>query len=106
MDPMFVVFESIRKKKCGGTMIAIHKDLNPKLIEEYNDDFELLVVEVDTEETPIRIMSGVGPQENWDEEKRIPFFLALETEMERAELAGKSILIQPHRVVKNYNKRQ
>ena len=71
---MLVVFEYIRKKKCRGTMIAIHKDLNPKIIEEYNDEFKLLVVEVDTEETPIIIMSGVGPQENLDEEKRIPFF--------------------------------
>ena len=31
----------------GGTMCAIHEDLNPKLIEEYNDPFELLVVEVE-----------------------------------------------------------
>ena len=30
----FVVFEGIRVKKGGGTAIAIHEDLKPKLIEE------------------------------------------------------------------------
>ena len=94
MDTSFVLFEAIRKKKCGGTMIACHKDLNPKLIEEYNEEFELLVVEVETEDNKIRIISGYGPQENWDEDDRIPFFLALEVEIEKAELAGKSIIIE------------
>ena len=94
MDPSFVLFEAIRKRKGGGTLVAIHEDLNPKLIEEYSEDFELLVVEVETEENQIRIMSGYGPQENWDEEIRIPFFLALETEIEKAELSGKSIIIE------------
>ena len=95
MDPSFVLFEAIRKKKKGGgTMIACHEDLNPKLIEEYDEEFELLVVEVETKEDKIRIISGYGPQENWDEENRIPFFLALEIEIEKAELAGKSIIIE------------
>ena len=42
--PSFVVFEAIRTKKGGGTLIAAHKDLNPKLTSEYNEDFEILVV--------------------------------------------------------------
>ena len=92
--PNFVVFEAIRKKKGGGTIIAIHEDLTPKLVEEYNEEFELLVVEVKTKEKDIRLISGYGPQENWDEEKRMPFFLALETEVEKAELAGKSLVIE------------
>ena len=50
MGQEFVVFEAIRAKKGGGTMIAIHEDLNPKLVEEYNDDFELLVVEINAED--------------------------------------------------------
>ena len=81
-------------KKGGGTLVAAHEDLNPKLISEYNDDFEILVVEIETKEKAIRIISGYGPQENWEEEKRLPFFLALETEIEKAELAGKSIIIE------------
>ena len=94
MDSKFVVFEAIRKRKGGGTLIAAHKDFQPKLIEEYSDDFELLVVELMTEDKDIRIISGYGPQEIWDEEKRLPFFLALETEIEKAELAGRSIIIE------------
>ena len=92
--PNFLVFEAIRPKKGGGTLIAVHKDLEPKLIEEYNSEFELLVVEVELKDRSIRIISGYGPQENWEEEKRIPFFLALETEIEKAELAGKSVIIE------------
>ena len=51
MDREFVIFKATRKKKGGGTLVAIHEDLNPKLIEEYHDEFELLVVEVSTKET-------------------------------------------------------
>ena len=94
MDREFVIFEAIRQKKGGGTLIAAHEDLNPKLIEEYHDEFELLVVEVSTEEKCIRVISGYGPQENLEEDKRLPFFIALETEIERAELAGKSVLVE------------
>ena len=94
MDSEFVVFESIRKKKGGGTLVAIHEDLNPHLIEEYSDEFELIVVEVDTNEMSVRIISGYGPQENWDEEKRLPFFVALETEIEKSHLAGNSVIIE------------
>ena len=94
MDSKFVVFEAIRKRKGGGTLIAAHKDFQPKLIKEYSDNFELLVVELITEEKEIRIISGYGPQEIWDEEKRLPFFIALETEIEKAELAGRSIIIE------------
>ena len=42
----YEIFESIRKKKDGGTLIGVHKALKPMLIEEYNDTFELIVVEV------------------------------------------------------------
>jgi hypothetical protein len=94
MDNMFVVFEVIRERKGGGTLVAIHQDLNPKLIEEYDGDFELIVVEIDTIDEAIRVISGYGPQENWEEERRLPFFIALETEIERAELAGKSVIIE------------
>ena len=68
--------------------------MNPKLIEEYDGDFELIVVEIDTIDEAIRVISGYGPQENWKEERRLPFFIALETEIERAKLAGKSVIIE------------
>ena len=61
MNNHFVVFEAIRKRKGGGTLLAVHEDLNPKLIEEYDEDFELLVVETNTKQKTIRLMSGYGP---------------------------------------------
>ena len=69
-----VAFEAIRKAKGGGTLIAVHSSLNPKLIEVYEDEFELIVVEVELKEKEICVISGYGPQENWPEEKRRPFF--------------------------------
>ena len=59
-----------------------------------NEEFELLVIEIKIAHAEIRIMTGYGPQENWPEQQRIPFFLALEEEIVKAELAGKSILIE------------
>ena len=94
MGKEFVTFEAIREKQGGGTMIAVHQDLNPKLIEEYSNDFELLVVEIDTKEENIRVITGYGPQENWEEERRLPFFIALEIEIEKATLAGKAVIIE------------
>ena len=92
--PNMVVFKAIRTKKGGGTMCAVREELKPKLIEEYNDPFELLVVEIEVEKKEIRIITGYGPQENMEEGKRLPFFMALEEEVEKASNAGKSIVIE------------
>ena len=89
----FEIFESIRKKQKGGTLIGAHKSLDPVLIEEYSEDFELLVVEVRMGRTDVRIISGYGPQENWKVENRLPFFNALEQEILKAKLHGKAIYI-------------
>ena len=75
-------------------MLAVHQDLKPKLIEEYNEPFELIVVEVETDKQNVRIMTGVGPQENWEETKRMPFFIALESEIVKAQMAGKGVIIE------------
>ena len=61
----FEVFEAIRKKVKGGTLIAVHKSLKPVLIEEHSEEFELLVVEAKIGNKEVRVMSGYGPQENW-----------------------------------------
>ena len=90
----FEIFEAIRKKVKGGTMIGAHKGLNPILISEYSEEFELLVIEITIANKEIRIISGYGPQESWPEHQRAPFFIALEEEIIKAELAGKSILIE------------
>ena len=93
LHSIFVIFESIRKAKHGGTLCAVHEDLKPKL-EEYNDPFELLVVEIKAKNKAIRVITGCGPQENWDEGKRVSFFIALEAEIVKAELAGTSIVVE------------
>ena len=91
----FEVFDSIRKnKKDGGTIIGVHNALQPVLIQEYSEQFELIVVEVNISGRELRIISGYDPQESWPEEERLPFFLALEEEINKAEMLGKSIVIQ------------
>jgi hypothetical protein len=90
----FQIFEAIRKRMKGGTLIGAHKSLDPVLIEEYSEDFELLVVEVKLGSKDVRIISGYGPQENWKLEDRMPFFRALEEEIVKAKLNNKVIFIQ------------
>ena len=91
----YKTFESIRKnKEKGGSMLIVHEDLSPILIKEYNETFELLVVEVTTKTTPIRVITGYGPQENWNEADRMPFWVALEEEISSAELNSRSVIIQ------------
>ena len=75
-------------------MIGIHKALQSVLIEQHDGDFELLVVEVEIVKEHIRVISGYGPQENWPEADRLPFFSALEDEINKAEMEGKSIIIE------------
>ena len=74
----FEFFEAIRKKQKGGSLIGVHKSLDPVLIEEFSEDFELLVVEVNIGGREVRIISGYGSQENWRLDEKMPFFRALE----------------------------
>ena len=60
----YEIFEVIRNKEKTGTLVGVHQSLNPVLISEYNDEIELIVVEVIVANKEIRIISGVGPQEN------------------------------------------
>ena len=90
----FEIFEAIRSKDKGGTLIGINKSLNPVEIAKYEDEFELLSVEFKMGKKEMVIISGYGPQESWPEANRIPFFTALEKEVARAELLGKSVIIQ------------
>ena len=60
----FEIFEAFRNKDGGGTMIGAHISLKPMLVQEYSEDFELLIVEIVIEETKICIISGYGPQES------------------------------------------
>ena len=74
-------------------MLGIHVDLKPVLVKEYSESFELLVVEVEIANTKVRVRTGYGPQENWEEGERLPFFEALESEGPAAELKSGSVII-------------
>ena len=90
----YEIFEVIRKKQSGGTLIGAHKALKPTLIAEFSEEFELVVVEISAGNKEIWIITGYGPQETWTEEQRLPFFNALEQQIIKAELEGKSIFIE------------
>ena len=82
------------KEKDGGTLVGALKELKPMLVKEYTDDFELIVIEIALDKKEIRIITGYGPQENLNEDERLAFFLALEEEVVKAEVLGKSLIIQ------------
>ena len=69
----FEIFEAIRKKSKGGTLLAVHKALSPVLVKEYSEEFELLVVESKIGGKEIRIITGYGPQENWQKHLECPW---------------------------------
>ena len=92
--PDFQLFEAIRKKQKGGTLIGAHKSLDPILVEEYSEDFELLVIEVRINGKDIRKMTGYGPQENWTINEKMQFLKALEEEVIKAKSSDKYIYIQ------------
>ena len=74
-------------------MLGVHVGLEPVLISEYSDTFELLVVEVKLGNKEIRVITGYGPPENWHTKEKTPFYNALDEEIASAELEGRSILI-------------
>ena len=69
----YVMFEHIRKDKGGGGLLtAVHKNLNPVSISEESED-EILVVQGTINFKKVRFINGYGPQENYEEEKRMKF---------------------------------
>ena len=74
-------------------MIGVHKSLEPVLVSIYEDNFELIVVDVKVLEGELRLITGCGPQECWPEGDRLPFFLSLEAELVRADMEGKEVII-------------
>ena len=74
-------------------MIGAHESLNPILISEHSDEFIILVIEITVGQRDIRVISGYGPQESWKPEDKMPFFVALEEKISKAEIAGKPVII-------------
>ena len=89
----YAIFESIRSKEGGGSMLGVHVALQPVLIEEYSDLFELLVVEISVTDKRIRVITGYGPQDTWPLDVKMQFFSALEVETTKAANQGKGVII-------------
>ena len=64
------------------------------LIKEYNDDFELIVIEITTQNINVRVITGYGPQENPCENEKMQFWVAFEEEVASAELNARSTIVQ------------
>ena len=80
-------------------MLIVHQDLKPVLccavlIKEYNDIFELIVVEIITQNTLMRVITGYGPQENLRDEGKMPFWVAFEEEVASSDINGRSVIVQ------------
>ena len=88
----FQIYEAIRQTE-HGSMLGVHVSLQPVLVSEYSDLFEMIVVEIKSSKY-IRLIVGYGPQENIPVDQRMPFFSTLEEEIVSAKMAGKSVLIQ------------
>ena len=89
----FVVFQAKRTKSGGCSLLGIHKGLEPMLVSLHENEFEFIVAEIKASNKEIRLMTGYGPQEDWNEDEKMPFFIAMDQEIEAAEKEGKSILI-------------
>ena len=74
-------------------MLGVHVSLNPLLISEFCDTFELIVVEIKVANKRIRILTGYGPQEQWDIDIKMPIFVALKEEIAKAINMGKSVIV-------------
>ena len=89
----YTIFEAIRKnREKGGSLLGSNANLQPVLISEYEETFELIVVEIQVADKSQRVITGYGPQEGWHDQIRLNFFDALEKEITSAELEGKSVV--------------
>ena len=54
----------------------------------------MIVVEIITQNTPMRVITVYGPQENLRDEERMPFWVAFEEEVASSEINGRSVIVQ------------
>ena len=89
----YVLFEAKRSKVGGGSMMGIHESMKPVLINVYDNEFELILVETKVGQKGIRFITGYGPQEDWADDLKAPFFIALDQEISNAKIQDKSVYI-------------
>ena len=87
------IFELIRGDNGGGLMVACLFSLKPVLIFEGDCECEVLVVEIELENSCIRIIAGYGPQECAPTVVREKYRSTIEEQVARTYLAGHMVLI-------------
>ena len=89
----YVIFEAKRNKVGGGSLLGVHESMNPLLGSLYEVEFELIVVETKVGNKEIRFITGYGPQEDWSDDLKAPFFVALDHEISNAQNSNKSVFL-------------
>ena len=89
----YVIFEAKRSKVGGGSLLGVHESMNPLLVSLYEVEFELIVVETKVGNKEIRFIMGYGPQEDWSDDLKAPFFVALDREISNAKSSNKSVFL-------------
>ena len=62
-------------------MLGVHVSLQPVLMSEYSDTFELKVVKIKVTDKNIWVITGYGPQETWAMDVKMKLFCDLEEEI-------------------------
>ena len=82
----YEIFENIRSKNNGGSLLtAVHSNLEPVLISE-NDESEILVIQAKIGNYDCRFINAYGPQEYAKSEEKTSFYSKLDQEVKNAKL--------------------
>ena len=91
----YTIYELLRKSSRGGGLaIGVHNDLNSAWVSEGDDDVELLVVEVESTNFPIRIVNAYGPQENDSIDRKQKFWSRVSQEVEDAMSCDRGFIME------------
>ena len=88
-------FELIRKHSGGGGLAVLAKnDLEPVWVSEGDDQTELLVIQLNIEGFPVRVINAYGPQECDSIERKSLFWSRLQAEITESINADIGIIVQ------------
>ena len=91
----FQIYHLSRQNKHGGGLaVGIENSIESTLLKEGDDNTEVLSIQIELENIPIRLIVGYGPQENDDNNKKIQFWNFIENEIIEAEAAEHGIIFQ------------
>ena len=91
----FQQFERIREDRNGGGLITfVNTSLKPVLTHVGTDDNEIITVEINVDNSKVRIINAYGPQEDEPRSKVLSFWQEIDQEIVRSKEAGCYVLIQ------------